>query len=82
MESGITNKIVDLKIYEISTGNLILTQTCPESMISKIVSTWVYQQPKPRNYNVVISSKLSSADITSADVTNVEKITNYIPEIT
>ena len=77
-----TNKIVDLKIYEISTGNLILTQTCPESMIPKIVSTWVYQQPKPRNYNVVISSKLSSADITSTDVANVKKITDYVPEIT
>jgi len=80
MESNMTiNKIIDLKIYEISTGNLILTQTCPESMVSKIVSTWVYQQSTPRNYDVVISSKLSVADITSTDVVNVEKITNYIP---
>ena len=62
MESNMINKIVDLKIYQVSTGNLILTQACPASMIAKIVSTWIYQQPKPRNYNVVISNRLSNVD--------------------
>ena len=80
MESNIINKIVDLKIYQVSTGNLILTQTCPASMIAKIVSTWIYQQPKPRNYNVVISNRLSNVDITSNDVINAGRITDYIPE--
>ena len=80
MESNMINKIVDLKIYQVSTGNLILTQTCPTSMIAKIVSTWIYQQPKPRNYNVVISNRLSNVDITSNDVINAGRITDYILE--
>ena len=81
MELGTTNRIVDLKIYEVSTGNLVLTQTCPTSLIGKIITSWTFQQPIRGTYNAVINSKLTPADMNSNDLKDVQQITDYVPEI-
>ena len=82
MELGIANRIVDLKIYEVSTGNLVLTQSCPTSLIGKIVSSWTFQQPIRGTYKAVVNSKLTSADMNSNDLKDIQQITDYAPEIT
>jgi hypothetical protein len=76
MELG-TNKIVDLKIYEVATGNLVLTQTCPTSLVSTLMTTWI-RAGIHGTHTVVVSNTLTNTDINSKYIATVDKVTDYV----
>jgi|LauGreSBDMM110SN_4_FD.fasta_scaffold94162_1 hypothetical protein len=77
MEADLTNKFIDIEIYERSTGNLVLTQRCPTSATSKFLTQWIYRDLN-KMYRANISSKVTrSCTISSFDFPNITKFTDY-----
>jgi hypothetical protein len=77
METTLTSKLVDIKIYEKSTGDLVLTQICPSSVVSKIFNEWVYNNIGKLHRAVVSSTEVASSNISSTDILNVPHATDF-----
>ena len=77
METTLTGKLLDIKIYEKSTGDLVLTQTCPASVLPKIFNEWIYHNTGRLHRAVVSSTEVASSNISSTDIPTVPHATDF-----